>query len=363
MKPEVRQPDKLQHNKTVTTLTFVTIGIEYPLVEVLKLKIFFYSLREYDELDFCKKYSQSMGIDFGYTAEYPNADNYDLAAGCEGISATPCDFSAPVLEEFHKRGVRYILCRSIGYDHVDLQKAKELGMRVSNVTYPPSGVANYAIMLMMMACRKAELILRMAGMQNYSLKGKIGRDISNCTIGVIGTGKIGATVIRHLSSFGCRILAYDLHQNPSVQEIAEYVSLDQLFAEADIITLHTNANDSNYHLLNEQAFSKMKKGVIIVNTARGKLIDTEALVHALEDGQVGGAALDVLEHEDGLYYYDRTGEVISNPYLSILRSYPNVILSPHTAFYTMEDVDDMVKGCFESFQAFVQNLPTEHEVR
>lgn len=327
------------------------------------MKIFFYSLREYDELDFCKKYSKAMGIEFGYSAEYPSPDNYDLASGYDGVSVTPCDFSAPVLEEFHKRGVRYILCRSIGYDHVDLQKAKELGMRVSNVTYPPSGVANYAIMLMMMACRKADLILRMADMQNFSLKGKIGRDISHCTIGVIGTGKIGATVIKHLSAFGCRILAYDLYRNPSLQDMAEYVSLEELYGESDIISLHTNANESNYHLLDEQAFSRMKKGVIIVNTARGKLIDTEALIHALEEGRVGGAALDVLEHEDGLYYYDRTGDVIKNPYLSILRSYPNVILSPHTAFYTMEDVDDMVKGCFESFYAFVNNLPTAHEVK
>ncbi len=327
------------------------------------MKIFFYSLREYDELDFCKKYSKAMGIEFGYSAEYPSPDNYDLASGYDGVSVTPCDFSAPVLEKFHKRGVRYILCRSIGYDHVDLQKAKELGMRVSNVTYPPSGVANYAIMLMMMACRKADLILRMADMQNFSLKGKIGRDISHCTIGVIGTGKIGATVIKHLSAFGCRILAYDLYRNPSLQDMAEYVSLEELYGESDIISLHTNANESNYHLLDEQAFSRMKKGVIIVNTARGKLIDTEALIHALEEGRVGGAALDVLEHEDGLYYYDRTGDVIKNPYLSILRSYPNVILSPHTAFYTMEDVDDMVKGCFESFYAFVNNLPAAHEVK
>ena len=327
------------------------------------MKIFFYSLREYDELDFCKKYSKAMGIEFGYSAEYPSPDNYDLASGYDGVSVTPCDFSAPVLEKFHKRGVRYILCRSIGYDHVDLQKAKELGMRVSNVTYPPSGVANYAIMLMMMACRKADLILRMADMQNFSLKGKIGRDISHCTIGVIGTGKIGATVIKHLSAFGCRILAYDLYRNPSLQDMAEYVSLEELYGESDIISLHTNANESNYHLLDEQAFSRMKKGVIIVNTARGKLIDTEALIHGLEEGRVGGAALDVLEHEDGLYYYDRTGDVIKNPYLSILRSYPNVILSPHTAFYTMEDVDDMVKGCFESFYAFVNNLPAAHEVK
>lgn len=326
------------------------------------MKIFFYALREYDELEFCKKYKREMNVDFGYTSEYPASNNYNLAEGYDAISVTPCELSSAVLAEFHKRGIRYILCRSIGYDHVDLKKAKELGMRVSNVTYPPTGVADYAIMLMMMACRKMEIILQMSYIQNYALKGKLGRDITNCTIGVIGTGKIGTTVVKHLASFGCRILAYDNYHNPEIESIAEYVSLDKIYAASDIITLHTNANTSNYHLLNKESFSKMKTGVIIVNTARGKLIDSNALIQALENHKVGAAALDVLEKEDGLYYYDRTGDVIKNTDLAVLRAFPNVILSPHTAFYTMEAVDNMVKGCFESIVAFENGNPTKHEV-
>lgn len=326
------------------------------------MKIFFYSLRDFDELGYAKEYSEQYGIDFGWTGDYPSAENVSLAAGADAVSMTPCDMSAPMLEAFAAVGVKYILCRSIGYDHVDLARAKELGMRVSNVSYPPDGVADYAIMLMMMCCRRIPQILARAAVQDFTLKGKIGRDISGLTVGVIGTGRIGTTVVRHLSGFGCRILASDLYPNDTVRGLAEYVSNEELFAQADIITLHTNATAQNHHLLGTQAFSQMKDGVIIVNTSRGKLIDTDALVRALESGKVGAAALDVLEREDGLYYYNRVGDVIVNPDMAILRSFPNVILSPHTAFYTEVNVRHMVDGCFAACADFAAGRESVHEV-
>ena len=242
------------------------------------------------------------------------------------------------------------------------QRARELGMKVSNVDYPPNGVANFAIMLMLMSLRKAGHILKRGEVQDYSLKGKIGRDISSCTVGVIGTGRIGQTVLKHLSGFGCSLLAYDLYPNQEVKKIAEYVPLETLLAESDVITLHTNATEENHHLLDAAAFAKMKPGVTIVNTARGKLIDSDALLAALESGQVGAAGLDVLENENGLYYYNRMGDVIPNPELAVLRSMPNVILTDHTAFYTHEDVESMVRGVLESAVAFEQNQPTRHDV-
>lgn len=327
------------------------------------MKIFFYALREFDELAFAREYADKYGMELGWTADYPTAENYVLAKGADAISMTPCDMSAPMVEKFSSIGVKYILCRSIGYDHVDLAKAKECGMRVSNVSYPPSGVANYAIMLMLMLQRRIVSILKRAELQDYSLKGKIGEDISFQTVGVIGTGRIGRTVIEHLAGFGCKILCYDPYQNEAVKRYAEYVSLDDLFAGSDVITLHTNATEENYHLLNKDAFAKMKDGVRIVNTARGKLIDTDALVDALESGRVGGAALDVLEKEDGLYYYNRIGDVIANRDMALLRSFPNVILSPHTAFYTRQAVGHMVEGCFEAADAFGKGEKTEHEVQ
>lgn len=314
------------------------------------MKIFAYALREFDEKDFFERFSKEFNCEYGYTTEYPSPENVELARGYDAISATPCDLGADMINRFYEIGVRYIATRSIGFDHIDLKRAKELGMGVSHVSYAPETVADYAIMLMLMCCRKIYPILERAKVQDYTLKGKMGKDLCDCTVGIIGTGQIGKTVIKHLSSFGCRILAYDLYPNDTCKEFAEYVSLDELYAQSDIISLHTPANADSYHLLNQDAFAKMKDDVIIINTARGALIDTEALISAIESGKVGHAALDVLEHEDGLYYSNRIGDVIENRSMAILRSFPNVILSPHTAFYTQKVVQDMAYKAIKGVQ-------------
>ena len=328
----------------------------------MAVKVFFYTLRPYDEQGILEDLAKQRGIEYGYTEAYPTMENAQLAAGYDAVSLTPCDMSAPMLQRFHDLGVKAICCRSIGYDHVDLEKARELGMKVSNVDYPPNGVANFAIMLMLMSLRKAGHILKRGEAQDYSLKGKIGRDISGCTVGVIGTGRIGRTVLQHLSGFGCRLLAYDLYPNEDVKKIAEYVPLETLLKECDVITLHTNATEENHHLIDAKAIDTMKPGAVIINTARGKLIDSDALIAGLESGKLGGAALDVLENENGLYYYNRMGDVIPNPELAALRSMPNVILTDHTAFYTEEDVESMVRGVLESAVAFEKGQPTRHDV-
>ena len=257
------------------------------------MKIFFYTLRPYDELPCAQKLSAETGIAFEGCEEYPNLENAALAAGCDAVSMTPCDMSAAMVERFHQLGVKYICCRSIGYDHVDRQKARELGMKVSNVDYPPRGVANFAIMLMMMSLRRVGHILKRGEVQDYSLKGKIGRDLSGCTVGVIGTGNIGRTVLQHLSGFGCKLLAYDLYPNQEAAKYAEYVDLDTLFAQSDVITLHTNATEANHHLIDAAALAKMKDGVVIVNVSRGANVDEAALLDALNSGKVKAAGLDV----------------------------------------------------------------------
>ena len=316
------------------------------------MKICFYALREYDELHFCRDMQKKYGVDFVWTAEYPNDSNISLASGCDGVSCTPCDMSRKVLQAFRDVGVKYILTRSIGYDHIDLNAARELGLKVDTVTYTPTGVADYAIMLMLACVRKFAHILKRAELQDYSLRNKLGRDFSMCTVGVMGTGRIGTTVLQHLSGFGCRLLAYDVYENDTARKYAKYVGLDEILAESDIITLHMNANDENYHIINRETIDKMKLGAYIINTARGKLVDSEALIWGIESRRLGGAALDVVEFENGLYYYNLMGEVMVNPKLAILRSFPNVILSPHTAFYTAEDVCDMVEGNFRSCYEF-----------
>lgn len=324
------------------------------------MSIFFYALREFDELACAGKESAERGVRFGHSPAYPEPGNYALARGYEGLSVTPCDMSAPVLEAFHDLGIRYILCRSVGYDHVDLDRARALGMRVGYVGYPPTGVANYAIMLMLMACRRWPLIQKKSELQDYTLKGKIGLDLSMRTVGVVGTGRIGAAVIRGLSGFGCKMLAYDPYPNPAVAALAEYVPLERLLEESDVITLHANVTAENHHMLDDAAFARMKQDAIVVNTSRGKLIDHEALIRSLERGRLWGAALDVLEDENGLYYYDRAGDDIANREMAVLRSFPNVILSPHTAFYTTEAVKCMVRGCFEDYEAFAAGRDPEY---
>lgn len=321
------------------------------------MKIFAYCLREFDEKAFFDKLAADFNAEYAYTTEYPDHNNVSLATGYDAISVTPCNLDADMLDRFYAVGVRYIATRSIGFDHIDLQHAKELGIGVCHVNYAPETVADYSIMLMLMCCRNICHILERAKIQDYTLKGKMGKDICDCTVGVIGTGQIGRTVIKHLSSFGCRILAYDIYPNDEIKQYAEYVSLDELYQTSDIITLHTPATSDNYHLLDAAAFDRMKDGVIIINTARGTLIDADALISSLESGKVGQAALDVLENEDGLIYINRMNDPIDNRQMAILRSFPNVILSPHTAFYTEKVVRAMAYNTYKGVHDMITNTP------
>lgn len=325
------------------------------------MKIFIYAMREFDELGIANKLSEEYGIDFGWSAEYPTLETAELARGYDAVSTTPCEMNQELLQRFHDIGVKYITTRSIGFDHVDLKAASRLGMRVSHTKYAPDGVSNYTVMLILMCLRNMQYILKCAEVQDYTLRNKMGRDLTCCTVGVIGTGQIGASVVRNLSGFGCRILAYDLYPKEGLP--CEYVSLEELYRQSDVITIHTPATPESYHMVNADTISRMKKGVILVNCARGSMIDTDALIAGLESGQVGGAALDVLEKEDGLYYYNRMGDVIENRRMAILRSFPNVILSPHTAFYTDKDTEDMMRYNFDSLYRFEHDMVNPLEVK
>ena len=307
------------------------------------MKLFVYAMREFDELGFFTDLCREHGIEFGYSASYCTPETADLAAGYDAISVTPVTIDRPLVARFKELGVKAIATRSIGVDHIDLDACRELGIRVSHAAYDPESVANYAIMLAMMCLRRMPQILDRARVQDYTLKGKIGRDISGCTVGIVGTGRIGGTVAAHLKGFGCKLLAYDLHRNPAVEKIATDVELDGLLAGSDVVTLHAPATKDNRHMIDARALGLMKDGAVLVNTARGALVDTDALIEALEAGKLSGAALDVLEHEDGLYYMNRVGDVIANRHLAVLRSFPNVILTPHSAFYTEVDVYQMAE--------------------
>lgn len=317
-----------------------------------QMKMFFYALRQYDELKYVEKFAEQYDFEYAYTSDYPSLENVKLAKGFDAVSIITNPMYPEILDAFHAAGVKYISTRSIGYEHIDVKYAHSIGMRVSHVVYSPNSVANFTIMLMLMACRNMPWIMKKADCQDYSLKGKVGKELSTSTVGIIGTGNIGKTVIKHLSGFGCRMLAYSLYEDEEVKKYAEYVSLDKLLAESDIISVHVPGNAENTHLLDAVAFDKMKDGVIIVNTARGLIIDTKALLDSLKSGKIGFAALDTFEGEAGLYYLNKETERLDNDNMALLKSFPNVILSPHMAFYTEQAVSDMVENSIKGLLGF-----------
>ncbi len=327
------------------------------------MKIFFYALREFDELRFVRECAEEFGFEYAYTTAYPSMDNVSLAAGFEAVSIITNPINSELMDRLYAEGVRYISTRSIGYEHIDTKHARQIGMKAAHVTYSPNSVANYTIMLMLMLCRKTTYILEKSRLQDFALNGKIGKELSESTVGVIGTGNIGATVIRHLSGFGCRMLAYDPYPKKDLEGIASYVDLDTIYREADIITLHVPAMDSNYHMIGRSQLAVMKDGVIIVNAARGALIDTDALIEALESGKVGAAGLDTIEQEAGLYYLNKEEAVLPHRDRALLSAFPNVILSPHMAFYTEQAVRDMVRNSCIGLINFVQGTENPFEVK
>jgi len=237
-------------------------------------------------------------------------------------------------------GVAYVSTRSIGYDHIDVDYAESVGISVANVAYSPDSVADYTLMLMLMAVRNAKSVIRRTDTHDYRLHDVRGKELRDLTVGVIGTGRIGAAVMDRLRGFGCLTLAFDNRPKTA----ARYVPLDELLRQSDIITLHTPLNADTHHLLNRQRIEQMKDGAFVINTGRGSLLHTEALLSALESGRLSGAALDVLEGEDGIFYADCRSTPVGNNLLLRLQELPNVLISPHTAYYTDHALSDTVEN-------------------
>ena len=327
------------------------------------MKIMVYSFNEADERAFYDELCGKAGIEYDTCEDYPSLDNVHLAKGCDAIRIQVCNMDEPLIRALYAQGVRYICTRSIGTEHIGMKTVRELGMRASHAVYSPESVANYAIMLMLMSCRKLPYVLERARLQDFSLQGKRGRELSSMTVGVIGLGRIGRTVLRHLSGFGCKLMGYDVFATEEAKALCDVVDLDTLYKACDLITLHCPATAENHHMINAETISQMKDGVILINTARGNLVDSQALIDALESGKVGAAAVDVLEDEYGLYYLNRMGEALGNRELALLNSFPNVIVSPHTAFYTDVSIRDMAVCTIEAVCAFCKGEDTMYEVK
>ena len=320
-----------------------------------------YNYRE-DEAPYFEQLSQKYDLELVYTKEALNLDTAGLAKGISTISIITTRVDRPILEKLKAVGVQFISTRTIGYDHIDVDNAKSLGMRVAHISYSPDSVANYTVMLMLMSIRKVKLILDRFEGQDYSLNKVRGREMHNLTIGIIGTGRIGQAVIRMLSGFGCNILAYYICPNEVVKKYASYVDLETLYKEADMISLHIPATEEMKYMINKQTLSQMKNGVILINTARGILINTMDLIEAIENQKVSAVCLDVIEEETNIYYKDYKAEPIKHRAMALLRSFPNVIMTPHTAFYTDQAVYDMVNGSLLGCIAFQKGEKVDWEV-
>ena len=328
------------------------------------MKVTVYNCREFDEKSLFLKYGKELGIELVLCPDAPDEENASLAKGSECIDIITSKMPRELLKVFASYGVKYVVTRTIGYDHIDVEAAKELGMTVANAPYGPNGVADYAVMLILMTIRKMKSIVNRTRVQDYTLKGLMGRELKDLTVGVIGTGRIGRTVLQNLSGFGCKLIAYDVYENEKVKNSGvTYVTLDEMWKQADVITLHAPLTEDNHHMINKEAIAKMKDGVMIVNTARGGLIDSEALISGIESGKIGGAGLDVVENEFGLYYYDHKEDILSNRELSVLRGFPNVTVSHHMAFYTDDCVETVVRDSLLGCKCFVEGRENPWEVK
>lgn len=284
-------------------------------------------------------------------------------AGFQGVSVLGYSkVNKEILSALKKLGIEHVSTRTIGFDHIDVKAAKEMGIHVYHAFYSPNNVADFTVMMMLIMLRKAKISICRALVNDFSLDGMMGRELRSLTVGVIGTGKIGATVVKNLSGFGCRIIAYDFVENPAIKEMAEYVDLDTLYEESDIITLHVPLTEDNYHMINDDTIAKMKKGVILINTARGQLIDTESLIRALENEYVGGAGIDTLEEESGVMHVDVGTRIIDKRSLLYLKQFPNVLYTQHYAFYTKEATESMVRCGIEAIRDGVMGKGTMCEV-
>lgn len=268
------------------------------------------------------------------------------------------------LKTLADQGTHLIVLRSAGFNHVDLKAAAKLGMKVVRVpAYSPYAVAEHTIGLILTLNRKIHRAYNRVREGNFSLDGLLGFDLHNRTVGIIGTGKIGIIVAKILKGFGCKLLTYDLYPNPECEALgAKYVELPELFAASDIITLHCPLTPENHHLINAQALEQMKPGIMLINTSRGGLIDTEAVISALKSRKIGYLGLDVYEQESELFFEDLSDFVIQDDVFQRLLTFPNVLITGHQAFFTENALENIAATTLSNITDIEQGHPCPNQI-
>lgn len=323
------------------------------------ITISFYDTKPYD-----KKYFNIINEQYGFTINYfetkLSAQTAKLAEGSDAVCAfVNDDVSAPTIDALHKLGVKIIAMRCAGYNNVDIRYAQGKIPIVRVPAYSPHAVAEHAMALLLTLNRRIHKAFLRTRDFNFSLNGLTGFDLYGKTVGVVGTGKIGSAFIDICRGFGMKILAYDVF--PNVENV-EYVDMDTLLKRSDLISLHCPLNSSTRHIINAKSIEKMKKGVFIVNTSRGALIDSEALLYGLLNEKIGGACLDVYEEESDLFYEDNSTTIVKDDILSRLICLPNVIVTSHQGFLTGEALTNIASTTLENISEFFADGSLDNQI-
>lgn len=332
-------------------------------IEMLPMQIAVFSTKPYD-----KQFLAPAAVQAGHTPQYFESrllpESASLAAGFPVVCAFVNDnLNREVLATLAAGGTRLIAMRCAGYNNIDLAAAAELGLTIARVpAYSPYAVAEHTLALVLALNRKLYRAHNRVREGNFSLDGLLGFDLHGQTVGIVGTGKIGAIVAKLFAAFGCHILLYDVMENPECKAVGRYVSLDELLAEANIISLHCPLTPGTLHLVNDAAVARMKPGVMIVNTSRGALVETGALIRGLKSGRIGYVGLDVYEEEADLFFEDLSGSIIQDDEFTRLLTFPNVFITAHQAFFTRDALAEIARVTMQNVTQFEQGVPLTNRV-
>lgn len=327
------------------------------------LQITVYSTQPYDA-DFLRQATPS-GIHWHFVGEALNLQTASLAAGSQAVCVfVNDDLSAPVLAALKQQSISAVALRCAGFNNVDIQAANQLGIRVARVpAYSPEAVAEHCVAMMLCLNRKLHKAYNRVRDDNFSLQGLIGFNLAGKTVGLIGTGRIGAATARILHGFGMHILCYDpLPQPELLPPSARYVELAQLYRDSDIISLHCPLTPDSHHLINAASLAQMKNGVMLINTSRGGLIDTKAVITALKSHKIGLLGLDVYEQEADLFFKDLSDQMISDEVFQRLLTFPNVLITGHQAFLTQEALTQISQTTVQNLQLLCTGAACRNEL-
>jgi D-lactate dehydrogenase len=328
------------------------------------MRVAVFSAKAYDRI-YLDAANKSAKHDLCYLEAPLSATTAVLACDAQAVCAFVNDtLDAPVLEKLAGEGVRLVALRCAGFNNVDLEAARDLGITVARVpAYSPHAVAEHTIALILAVNRKIHRAYNRVREGNFALDGLVGFDLHGKTVGIVGTGTIGAITAGILKGFGCRVIAHDVKPNPDCEAMGiAYVDRETLLAESDIISLHCPLTPQTHHMIDSAAISRMKKGVMIVNTSRGAVIDTRAVLHGLKSGKIGSLALDVYEEEGDLFFRDLSSTIIEDDVFARLLTFPNVLITGHQAFFTHEALTNIAETTIANIDAFAKTGKAEHEV-